>query len=170
MPGGVGGGPKRGLRPVDSDENHPRAVRTELEAAWSRFHLCPLPRTLRPGTAAQPFTAPVERPTIDESGKGACPMSEHAPTASVPLPRGGPHTLLTVSDLTLRGADELRRTLADQLRGARPPRLVLDLRGVDQVDAVGLGALLRIRSRVSAQNGCLHLLPSEPVQRRLAAV
>ncbi len=58
---------------------------------------------------------------------------------------------------------ELVRLAAD---AAQPPRLVLDLAGVDLLDTTGIAAILEGVKRCALRDGALHLARPEPQVRR----
>jgi anti-sigma B factor antagonist len=68
--------------------------------------------------------------------------------------------------ITVRGAldtstaPDLERLTGDNLT-ARPDVLVLDLTGVERLDAAAIEALLRIQAAVAAESVLLTVLPSE---------
>jgi anti-anti-sigma factor len=69
--------------------------------------------------------------------------------------------------LTSGAAAEFRERITD-LIVLDEVHVIVDLRGTEQVDAVGLGALVAARRRLRASQGCLHLVSSSVVRERLA--
>ncbi len=59
------------------------------------------------------------------------------------------------------GATQLRRDLSPLIT-AETPSLLLDLRGVDWITSVGVGALMHLYSRALAQRGVMALFGSVP--------
>jgi anti-anti-sigma factor len=84
--------------------------------------------------------------------------------------RHGPgEVLLAVAgELDLATIPLLETALADAIVGGIRPRLVLDLAGVDFMDASAVGCIVRAGRRLAARGGALVVLePSRPARRLL---
>ncbi len=89
---------------------------------------------------------------------------------ALPIPRDdNSHELVSVGpDLTFGTVGMFRQEITDLIaRGS--VRLVVDLRASEQIDAVGLGALVAARRRLHASHGCLHLVAGAHVLQRLGS-
>lgn len=79
------------------------------------------------------------------------------------------HELVAVgTDLTFGTAEHFRRRITDLLT-LHEVRVILDLRGLERMDAVGLGALVAARRRLHASHGCLHLVVGPVALQRLSS-
>ena len=76
-----------------------------------------------------------------------------------------------VGELDVSSAPKLRQELVRAVSEADgPPRIVVDLAGVDFLDSTGLGVLLGGLKRVLAQDGALALARAEPQVRKVFEV
>lgn len=73
-----------------------------------------------------------------------------------------------VGELDVASAPRLRQALVQAVSDADgPPRIVVDLAGVDFLDSTGLGVLLGGLKRTVAQGGSLALSRAEPQVRKV---
>ena len=83
----------------------------------------------------------------------------------------GTTVLAVVGELDVGTAPRLREVLVRLAADTgRPPRVVLDLSGVDFLDSTGLGVLLGGAKRLRAQGGGLALARAEPQVRKVLEV
>ena len=83
----------------------------------------------------------------------------------------GTTVLAVVGDLDVGSAPRLRQHLIRLAsEGGPPPRVVLDLGGVDFLDSTGLGVLLGGIKRLRAQEGGLALAGAEPQVRKVLEI
>jgi anti-sigma B factor antagonist len=73
-----------------------------------------------------------------------------------------------VGELDVASAPKLRQALVQAVADADgPPRIVIDLAGVDFLDSTGLGVLLGGLKRTLAKGGALGLCRAEPQVRKV---
>lgn len=76
-----------------------------------------------------------------------------------------------IGELDVSSAPKLRQALVEVVAAASgPPRVVVDLAGVDFLDSTGLGVLLGGLKRVRARDGALALCRAEPQVRKVFEV
>jgi len=81
---------------------------------------------------------------------------------------GGVVVCTVMGELDVASAPKLRQALVKAVADADgPPRIVVDLAGVDFLDSTGLGVLLGGLKRTSAQGGALALARPEPQVRKV---
>src|SRR5947207_13094829 len=73
-----------------------------------------------------------------------------------------------LTDITVRNAEEVCAAVVEEWEAhGKPGRLNLDLRGVQQLDSSGVGALMEIRQRLAQANVRLTLCGLHDGPRRL---
>jgi len=81
---------------------------------------------------------------------------------------GGVVVCTVVGELDVSSAPKLRQELVRAVSESEgPPRIVVDLAGVDFLDSTGLGVLLGGLKRVRARDGDLALARAEPQVRKV---
>ena len=86
--------------------------------------------------------------------------------------REGWVVLAIVGEVDLATAPRVRQAVIRMLSGVDrdvPPRVTIDLSGVDLIDSIGLGVMIGALRRVRAAGGTLALVVSEPRVRALFA-
>jgi len=86
-------------------------------------------------------------------------------------PVDGVQVVSVIGELDVASAPKLRQALVGLVADADgPPRVVVDLAGVDFLDSTGLGVLLGGMKRVRARDGELALCRAEPQVRKVFEV
>jgi anti-sigma B factor antagonist len=84
---------------------------------------------------------------------------------------GGAVVLTVLGELDVATAPKLRQEIVRLVSEAEgPPRVVVDLAGVDFLDSTGLGVLLGGLKRIRGRDGSLVLCRAEPQVRRVFEV
>lgn len=84
---------------------------------------------------------------------------------------GGVVVCTVIGELDVASAPKLRAELVRLVAESEgPPRVVVDLAGVDFLDSTGLGVLLGGLKRVRARDGALVLCRAEPQVRKVFEV
>jgi anti-sigma B factor antagonist len=105
------------------------------------------------------------------AGVGAIPRTRRLPVYfhCHTTERDGWSVVGIVGELDLATVPTARATVADALRARRPPRVVLDLTGVEFVDSMGLGVVLGALKRIRADGGSLRVVvATDRVRKALA--
>jgi len=83
--------------------------------------------------------------------------------------RGGVHVLTVSGEVDIQVRAEFRERLIEAVDGANSP-LVIDLSGVDFIEASGFIALVEAQERMNARPDKLYIVVQNPLVRRLFSI